>query len=99
MPLATGECTRAVGESVDLRSFLAGCFGFSAVRVDGQMSEGAIASRFMVNYAAILHFSFRLGPGISDEMALYVVYGANFTFVLHHLSSLTRFKGVLGPPF
>ncbi len=37
-----------------------------------------------VSSAAMLHFSFWLGPGISHEMALALVYGANFWRVLHH---------------
>ncbi len=38
-------------------------------------------------------FVFWLGPRFSHEMASQVVYGANVRCVLHHLSSLARFKG------
>ncbi len=45
---------------------------------------------FIVSFAAMLHFSFWLGPGISHEVAYELVY------VLLHLSSLTRLKGSWG---
>jgi hypothetical protein len=43
--------------------------------------------------ATILHFSFWLGPGLSHEMALDLVYGANFRCVLHHFLDLARSHG------
>ena len=49
-----------------------------------------------VSQAAIFHFSFWLGPGISYEMSLELVYGSDFRCVLHLFSSLTRLKGFWG---
>ncbi len=44
----------------------------------------------------MLDFSFWLGPGISPEMALYLIYGPKCRWVLHHFPSLTRLKGSWG---
>ncbi len=49
----------------------------------------------VVSSAAILHFTFWLGPGIRHGMALYLTYGAACC-TLHHFSSLSRFKGSWG---
>ncbi len=49
-----------------------------------------------VSQAAIFHFSFWLGPGISYEMSLELVYGSDFRCVLHLFSSLIRSKGSWG---
>ncbi len=48
---------------------------------------------FFPSQVAIFHFCFWLRPGISHEMTLELVYGANVGCVLHHLSSLTRLNG------
>ncbi len=52
--------------------------------VPGGSGEGAKLPLLTVSKAAILHFDFWLGPGISHELTLAVLHGADFWCVLNH---------------
>ena len=62
----------------------------------GPSISGPKLNKLGRTYGRILDFSFGGRTENDHEMVLELVSGADFRFVLHHLSSLTCFKGSWG---
>ena len=68
----------------------------SKSKISGQIPKGCLGPSIYLQLSSHFTFEFWLGPGTNHEMALELVYGANFMCVLHHFSSLTCLKGFWG---